>query len=73
MGAGRESGRPLSAAWHAGGPDPRRQSLRHGDGRRWNEAGVDLNRNALKLSEPFEGLVDRRRDVEDAHAELASC
>ena len=41
-------------------------------GRRWNEAGVDLNRNALKLSEPFEGLVDRRRDVEDAYAELSS-
>ena len=41
-------------------------------GRRWNEKGVDLNRNALKLSEPFEGLVDRRRDVEDAYAELSS-
>ena len=41
-------------------------------GRRWNEAGVDLNRNALKLSEPFEGLVDRRRDTEDAYAELSS-
>ena len=41
-------------------------------GRRWNEKGVDLNRNALRLSEPFEGLVDRRRDVEDAYAELSS-
>ena len=41
-------------------------------GRRWNEKGVDLNRNALKLSEPFEGLVDRRRVTEDAYAELSS-
>lgn len=40
--------------------------------RRWNENGVDLNRNALLRSEPFEGLADRRRDVEDAYAELSS-
>ena len=41
-------------------------------GRRWNENGVDLNRNALLRSEPFEGLADRRRDVEDAYAEISS-
>ena len=41
-------------------------------GRRWNEAGVDLNRNALLRSETFEGLTDRRRDTEDAYAELSN-
>ena len=31
--------------------------------RRWNEGNVDLNRNALKVGEPFEGLAERRREL----------